>query len=74
MWDIHVRKIRSLASPLKGSAGGFAGTEQERRFFEWGKGDEAGIRSWEGGAKWAGKLERSWVLGVCPLRIAPVHR
>jgi hypothetical protein len=63
LWDIHVRKVKSLAMPLKGGVG-ITADQQDRRFFEWGKGDEEALRVWSYGGKWTGQLERSWVPAV----------
>lgn len=62
LWDIHVRKIRSLAAPLRGAPSDVG--NQERRYFEWGVGSVDGVKAWEGGGKWSGKVERNWVLAV----------
>lgn len=63
LYDIHLKKIRSLAVPLdkKQKADG-----RDRRFFEISLGEAKLVEvdeSWRGNGKWA-KVERVWVLSV----------
>ncbi|KAK8847557.1 hypothetical protein IAR55_005416 [Kwoniella newhampshirensis] len=62
MWEIHVRKIRMGAQPLIPGGGG-AGTDTEKRFFEWGTDlDRSRVEGWKTqGQKWVAKLDRVWV-------------
>lgn len=66
LWDIHVRKVKSLATLFKGISSSGKG-DQARRYFEWSSGEFAAIEAWEGNGKWSGKLERSWVFEVSPI-------
>jgi hypothetical protein len=60
LYDMHLRKLRSLAKPLDPKR-----RDGEKRFFEWGIGDVQNARKWADSGKWeGGKLERSWVLQV----------
>ena len=64
MYDIHVRKLRSLAKPLDGKQRPI----EERRFFEWTVDLEGkGIKGWGESGKYEGKLERAWVHTVSPI-------
>ncbi|WVR04779.1 hypothetical protein IAU60_001791 [Kwoniella sp. DSM 27419] len=58
LWDIHLRKVRSMATPLvKG-----AKAEGERRFFEWSIDlSQARVDVWRETAKMNGKPDRAWV-------------
>lgn len=60
MYEIELRKLRSLAKPLdsKMQATG------ERRFFQWGIGDSDDVKKWEGGGKIDKKWEKVWVPAV----------
>jgi hypothetical protein len=57
MYEIELRKLRSLAKPLhcKMQATG------ERRFFQWGLGVSEDVKKWEGGGKIDKKWEKVWV-------------
>lgn len=61
LFDIHVRKIRSLAKPLDGKV-----KEGDKRFFECVPGvtDGAKVKKWEEVGKLDSKPERYWVLAV----------
>ncbi|RSH92318.1 hypothetical protein EHS25_008733 [Saitozyma podzolica] len=62
LYDMHLRKLRSLAKPLDPKR-----RDGEKRFFEWGIGDVENARKWADSGKWeGGKLERSWVLQETP--------
>ena len=62
VYEMHLRKLRSLAKPLDGSQ---KPNGVERRFFECAT-DEKGdlVKRWEEEGKWEGKLERVWVKTV----------
>lgn len=57
MWDIELRKLRSLAKPLdsKMLASG------ERRFFQCAIGVSDDVKKWEGGVKIEKKWQKVWV-------------
>jgi len=61
LFDIHVRKVRSLARPLDGKV-----KEGDKRFFESVPGvtDGAKVKKWEEVGKLESKSERYWVLTV----------
>ncbi|GFZ47883.1 hypothetical protein JCM24511_05630 [Saitozyma sp. JCM 24511] len=62
LYDMHLRKLRSLAKPLDSKQ-----RDGDKRFFEWGTGDVENARKWADSGKWErGKLERSWVLQETP--------
>lgn len=60
LWDVHVRKVRSLATPLLAESKATG----ERVFFEYGLGSSEDVKQWEEGGTWAGKVDRSWVAAV----------
>ena len=62
VYDMHLRKLRSLAKALDARQKG----EGEKRFFEWAV-DEMGegLSRWGTDGKWEGKVERVWVMVVC---------
>lgn len=63
LYEMHLRKLRSLAKPLDPSQQG--SEERERRFFEWGTEQRGqGAEAWEKEGKVEGKLERVWVMAV----------
>ncbi|ORX34028.1 hypothetical protein BD324DRAFT_638092 [Kockovaella imperatae] len=64
IYEIHIRKIKSLAKPLDSRQR----ASDERRFFEWcvdlsGK----GLSGWKATGKYDGKAERSWANCDIPL-------
>jgi hypothetical protein len=62
IWDIHLRKIRSLAKPLDGRDGG---DSRSKRFFEWGVDETGGgIEVWLNAGKLEVKTEKVWVYTV----------
>lgn len=66
LFEIQLRKLRSLANPLDGTGKGQGGGQGvgERRFFEWGVDlEQRGL----GMEQWEGKSERVWVDSVCLL-------
>ena len=62
VYDMHLRKLRSLAKALDTGRKG----EGEKRFFECAV-DEMGegLSRWGMEGKWDGKVERVWVMVVC---------
>ena len=62
IYEMHLRKLRSLAKPLDTSKTNESG---ERRFIEWASDErDLGIELMKDDFKWHGKVERVWVSPV----------
>jgi hypothetical protein len=57
MWDIELRKLRSLAKPLDPKMQALG----ERRFFQWTVGNQGEGMNWKDGGKIDKKWEKVWV-------------
>ena len=57
MYEIELRKLRSLAKPLDPKMQAMG----ERRFFQWSVGVSEDIKKWEGRGKVDKKWEKVWV-------------
>jgi hypothetical protein len=64
MYELELRKLRSLARPLDPKLKLKPGTGSQgdgRRFFQWGLGTSEEVKEWKAGAKMDRKMDKVWV-------------
>jgi hypothetical protein len=64
MYELELRKLRSLARPLDLKLKLKSGTGSQgdgRRFFQWGLGTNEEVKEWKAGGKMDRKMDRVWV-------------